>query len=110
MEALEGGARTVATPSGLSAITTAIFSVCSAGDHLLMTDSCYGPTRLFCDRTLKRFGVETTYYGPLIGAGIAALFRPNPRAVYCESPGSLTFEVQDIPAIAKEAHARGASV
>jgi cysteine-S-conjugate beta-lyase len=110
MEALEGGARTVAVPSGLSAITTAIFSVCGAGDHLLMTDSCYGPTRLFCDKTLKRFGIETTYYDPLIGAGIAELFKPNTRAVYCESPGSLTFEVQDVPAIAKEAHAHGASV
>jgi cysteine-S-conjugate beta-lyase len=110
MEALEGGTRTVATPSGLSAITTAIFAVCGTGDHLLMTDSCYGPTRLFCDKTLKRFGIETTYYDPLIGAGIAGLFRPNTRAVYCESPGSLTFEVQDVPAIAKEAHARGASV
>jgi cystathionine beta-lyase len=75
-----------------------------------MVDSCYGPTRYFCDIVLKRFGIETTYYDPLIGDGIAALFRPNTRAVYCESPGSLTFEVQDVPAIAAVAHARGASV
>jgi cystathionine beta-lyase len=110
IELLEGGARCVAVPSGLNAIATAILSVCSAGDHLLMTDSCYGPTRLFCDKTLKRFGVETTYYDPLIGDGIAALIRDNTRAIYCESPGSLTFEIQDIPAISKAAHARGVSV
>ncbi len=110
IEQLEGGARCVALPSGLNAIATAILSVCSAGDHLLMTDSCYGPTRLFCDKTLKRFGVETTYYDPLIGDGIAALIRDNTRAIYCESPGSLTFEIQDIPAISKAAHARGVSV
>jgi cystathionine beta-lyase len=110
IEQLEGGARTVAVPSGLNAIATAILSVCGVGDHLLMADSCYGPTRHFCDKTLKRFGVETTYYDPLIGAGIAELFRPNTRAIYCESPGSLTFEIQDVPAIAAAAHARGASV
>jgi len=110
IEALEGGARCVAVPSGLNAIATAILAVCGAGDHLLMTDSCYGPTRLFCDKTLKRFGVETQYYDPLIGGGIAGLFRPNTRAVYCESPGSLTFEIQDIPAIAAAAHARDISV
>ncbi|MDE2135026.1 MAG: cystathionine beta-lyase [Alphaproteobacteria bacterium] len=110
VSALEGAARTVSLPSGLSAITVAIMSVCRAGDHLLMVDSCYGPTRLFCDGVLKRFGVETTYYDPLIGDGVAALFRPNTRAVYCESPGSLTFEVQDVPVIAAAAHARNASV
>jgi cystathionine beta-lyase len=110
IEQLEGGARCVALPSGLNAIATAILSVCGAGDHLLMTDSCYGPTRIFCDKTLKRFGVETTYYDPLIGDGIAAQIRDNTRAIYCESPGSLTFEIQDIPAISKAAHARGVSV
>lgn len=110
ISALEGAARTVSVPSGLNAITTAILSVCRAGDHLLMADSCYGPTRHFCDTVLKRFGMETSYYDPLIGDGIAALFRPNTRAVYCESPGSLTFEVQDVPAIAAVAHARNASV
>jgi len=108
--ALEGGARTVVCSSGLNAIALAILSVCSAGDHLLMVDSCYAPTRIFCDKTLSRFGVETTYYDPLIGSGIEALFRPNTKAVFCESPGSLTFEVQDIPAIAAVAHTRGASV
>lgn len=108
--ALEGGAKTFVCPSGLGAITFAILSTCSAGDHLLMVDSCYGPVRSFCDRTLKRYGIETTYYEPLIGAGIAELMRPNTRAAFCESPGSLTFEIQDVPAIAKAAHAKGATV
>jgi len=105
MNALEGAARTVSVPSGLSAVTTAILSVCGAGDHLLMVDSCYEPTRHFCDRTLTRFGVQTSYYAP--GEDIAPLLRPNTRAVFCESPGSLTFEIQDIPAIAAAAHAHG---
>jgi cysteine-S-conjugate beta-lyase len=105
---LEGGAQVVLVPSGLNAVATAILSAVSAGDHLLVTDSVYGPTRLFCDTTLKRFGVETTYYAPT--ADIAPLLRPNTKAVFCESPGSLTFEVQDIPAIAKAAHGHGASV
>ena len=108
--ALEGGAGTLVCGSGLGAITFAILSVCRAGDHLLMVDTCYGPTRSFCDKMLARLGVETTYYDPCIGGGIGALFRPNTRAVFCESPGSLTFEVQDVPAIAAAAHARGASV
>jgi len=107
---LEGATRTLFVPSGLNAVATAILSVCLSGDHLLMADTCYGPSRAFCDKTLKRFGVETTYYDPLIGAEIERLFRPNTRAVFCESPGSLTFEVQDVPAIARVAHARGASV
>jgi cystathionine beta-lyase len=107
---LEGGARTILFPSGLNAIASAILSVCSAGDHILVVDSCYGPTRNFCDRILKRFGVEATYYDPLIGAGIEPLVRSNTKAVYCESPGTLTFDVQDVPAIAKVAHAHGASV
>jgi cystathionine beta-lyase len=110
MTALEGGAGTVLAPSGLCAITTALLAVLSAGDHLLMTDSVYGPTRAFCDGMLKRLGVETTYYDPLVGGGIAGLMRENTRAVFVESPGSLTFEVQDIPAIAAAAHARGAAV
>jgi cystathionine beta-lyase len=105
---IEGGARSVVCTSGLGAIALALLSTCGAGDHLLMVDSCYEPTRLFCDRTLKRYGVETTYYGP--GASIAELFKSNTRAVFCESPGSLTFEVQDVPAIARAAHERGASV
>jgi len=107
---LEGGARTVLCPSGANAIATAILAVCRAGDHLLMVDSAYNPTRILCDKFLKRFGVETTYYDPEIGAGIEALFKPNTRAVFCESPGSLTFEVQDVPAIARVAHAKGAGV
>ena len=107
---LEGATRTLFVPSGLNAVATAILSVCGAGDHLLVADSCYAPSRAFCDKTLKRFGVETTYYDPLIGGGIESLFRPNTKAVFCESPGSLTFEVQDVPAIARVAHARGASV
>ncbi|MGZ5999300.1 MAG: cystathionine beta-lyase [Rhizomicrobium sp.] len=107
---LEGATRTLFVPSGLNAVATAILSVCGAGDHLLVADSCYAPSRAFCDKTLKRFGVETAYYDPLIGAGIESLFRPNTKAVFCESPGSLTFEVQDVPAIARVAHARGASV
>jgi cysteine-S-conjugate beta-lyase len=108
--ALEGGARSLVCPSGMAAIALAILSVCHAGDHLLVTDSCYGPTRIFCDRMLKRYGVDATYYDPAIGADIAALFRPNTRAVFCESPGSLTFEVQDVPAIARVAHERGAAL
>jgi cystathionine beta-lyase len=107
---LEGGARTIVAPSGLGAIALAIQAVCGAGDHLLMVDSCYHPTRLLCDRTLKRFGIETTYYDPLIAGGIEKLMKPNTRAVFCESPGSLTFEVQDVPAIAAVAHKHGASV
>ena len=110
INALEGAARTVLVPSGLNAVASAMLAVCGAGDHLLVADSCYGPTRIFCDKTLRRFGVEISYYDPLIGAGIEALFKPNTRAVFCESPGSLTFEVQDIPAIARVAHARGAAV
>ena len=108
VSALEGAARTVTVPSGLNANALAILSVCGAGDHLLMVDSAYEPTKIFCDRTLKRLGVETTYYAPT--ADIARLLKPNSKAVFCESPGSLTFEVQDIPAIVKAAHAKGVSV
>jgi cysteine-S-conjugate beta-lyase len=97
-------------PSGLSAISAALLSVVRAGDHVLITDSAYGPTRAFCDQVLTRFGVTTTYYDPLIGGGIAALMQPNTRAVFTEAPGSLSFEMQDIPAIAKAAHAKGALV
>jgi cystathionine beta-lyase len=110
MVAIEGGHRAATFPSGLAAVVAAILACVKAGDHLLVTDSAYGPTRRFCDRTLKRMGVETTYYDPLAGAGIAELMRPNTRAVYLESPGSLTFEVQDFPAIARAAHERGAAV
>ncbi len=106
--ALEGGARAVLVPSGLNACATAILAMVGAGDHLLVADSVYEPTRDFCDKILTRFGVETSYYPP--SADIAPYLKPNTRAVFCESPGSLTFEVQDIPAIASKAHAAGASV
>jgi cystathionine beta-lyase len=105
---LDGATGVVLCPSGLSAISTALMSVLSAGDHLLVTDSAYGPGRHFCDSVLKRYGIETTYYDPLIGAGISALMRPNTRAVLTEAPGSQTFEMQDIPAIAAAARAHGA--
>ena len=107
---LEGGHRAATFPSGLAALAAAILATVGRGDHLLVTDSCYGPTRRFCDRTLARFGVETTYYDPLAGAGIEAAMRPNTRAVYLESPGSITFEVQDFPAIAAVARRHGAAV
>jgi cystathionine beta-lyase len=105
-----GAAGTVLVPSGLAAIAVALMSCLKAGDHLLVPDSVYRPTRNFCDTFLKRFGVETTYYDPLIGGDIGALFRPNTRAIFTEAPGSLSFEMQDIPAIAAVAHARDAVV
>jgi cystathionine beta-lyase len=97
-------------PSGLAAISTTLLAVLKAGDHILVCDNIYRPTRNFCQGVLARYGVETTYFDPLIGAGIAALFKPNTRAVFCESPGSLTFEVQDVSAIAGVAHTHGAAV
>ncbi|WP_374633814.1 cystathionine beta-lyase [Ferrovibrio sp.] len=107
---LEGGYRAISFPSGAAACTGAILAATKAGDHLLMVDTVYGPTRQFCDTVLKRFGVETTYYPPTIGAGIRDLLRPNTTAVFTESPGSLSFEVQDIPLIAEIAHSHGALV
>ncbi len=107
---LAGAAGTVLTPSGLAAITVALMSVLGAGDHLLVTDSAYFPTRRFCDGTLKRFGVETTYYDPKLGGDIAELFRPNTRAVLVEAPGSQSFEMQDIPAIAGACRPRDIAV
>ncbi|HYH40088.1 MAG TPA: cystathionine beta-lyase [Azospirillum sp.] len=108
--AIEGGYRAVTAASGLAAIATALSAFTKAGDHVLMTDSAYGPTRRFCTDVLTRYGVEVEYYDPLIGAGISALIRPDTSVVYLESPGSLTFEVQDVPAIAKAAKAAGATV
>lgn len=105
LAALEGGYECRLAPSGLAAITTALLAYLEAGDHLLMVDSVYGPTRAFCDGMLKRLGIETTYYDPLIGGGISALMQPNTKVVFTESPGSVTFEIQDIPAIASAAHA-----
>jgi cysteine-S-conjugate beta-lyase len=97
-------------PSGLAAITTALLAVAGSGDHVLVTDSVYRPTRNFCDGIFTRLGVTTTYYDPLIGAGIEGLFKPNTKAVFVEAPGSQSFEMQDIPAIAEVAHAKGAAV
>ena len=102
---LTGAAGTVLVPSGLAAISIALMCCLKSGDHLLVPDSVYRPTRNFCDSVLKRFGVETTYYDPLLGADIAREFKSNTRAVFTEAPGSLTFEMQDIPAIAQAAHA-----
>ncbi len=110
IDAIEGSAGTVAVPSGLAAVVLPLTAYLSAGDHALITDSVYGPTRKFADTMLRRFGVEVDYYDPLIGAGISALIKPNTRLVFTESPASNTFEVQDIPAIAAAAHAAGAVV
>ena len=107
---IEGGYRAATYPSGLAAIAGALLAVVKSGDHVLMTDSSYGPGRQFCETFLQRMGVETTFYDPLIGAGIAELIRPNTTAIYTESPGSHTFEIQDTPAIAAAAHANGAVV
>jgi cystathionine beta-lyase len=107
---LEGAAGTVLSPSGLAAISTALLSCLSAGDHLLMVDCAYYPSRHLTETVLKRFGVETTFFDPAIGAGIRDLFQPRTRAVYLEVPGSLTFEMQDLPAIAAAAHEGGATV
>jgi cysteine-S-conjugate beta-lyase len=105
---LSGAAGTVLVPSGLAAVIVALMTALSAGDHLLVTDSVYEPSRAFADKALRRFGIETSYYDPTIGAGIDALIRPNTKAVLAESPGSQTLEVQDIPAIAEVTHSRGA--
>ena len=112
LRALEGPdcAGVALLPSGLAAISTALLAVLKAGDHLLVTDSVYQPTRKFCDGMLKRYGVTATYYDPLIGGAVAALIQPNTRAVFVEAPGSLSFEIQDVPAIAAAAHAKGAVV
>jgi len=107
---MEGGHAAVALPSGLAAIAVALWAFLKTGDHLLVPDPVYAPTRAFCDRRLQPNGIEVEYYDPLVGAGIAKLIRPNTRAVFCEAPGSLTFEMQDIPAIAAVAHARGIPV
>jgi cystathionine beta-lyase len=105
---LEGGYKTLVTSSGLSMITTAIAAFLKEGDHILVADPVYGPTRAFCDSVLARFGVETTYYDPLLGADIEGLMRENTRLIFMESPGSHTFEVQDVPAIVRVARERGA--
>jgi len=105
--ALEGGYRAVSVSSGLCALTATLLALVKAGEHVLVSDSVYAPLRTFCDDVLARLGVETTYFDPLIGGDIATLMRKNTRLVCAESPGSLTFEVQDIPAIAAAAHGAG---
>jgi cystathionine beta-lyase len=106
----EGCAGVALLPSGLAAISAALLAVCRSGDHILVTDSVYRPTRNFCNGVFARFGVETSYYDPLIGADIAKLFKPNTRVVFVEAPGSQSFEIQDVPAIARAAHDKGAIV
>jgi cysteine-S-conjugate beta-lyase len=107
---ISGAADTVLAPSGLAACCLALLTALSSGDHVLVTDSAYGPTRSFCEHFLARMRIETTFYDPLAGANIEALFKPTTKAVLVEAPGSQTFEIQDIPAIAEVAHARDACV
>jgi cysteine-S-conjugate beta-lyase len=107
---LEGAAGTVIAPSGLSAVSTALLSAVSAGDELLVTDSAYEPTRTFASEGLGRFGITTRFYDPRVGAGVAELFTEKTKAIFVESPGSLTFEMQDLGAIAAAAHARDITV
>jgi cysteine-S-conjugate beta-lyase len=107
---LEGGYNCKVAPSGQAAISVALLSFLSPGDHLLMTDSVYGPVRELCGTVLQRFGVQTTYYDPLIGEKLRTLMKPNTKVVYLESPGSQTMEIQDVPLLAKIAHEAGALV
>lgn len=107
---LEGGYKTFVYPSGVSACVTAIMAFASAGDHVLIPDNVYGPVRQIAGTLFKRFGIVVEFYDPLLGAAIDALFRPQTRMVYTEAPGSMTFEMQDIPAIADVAHRHGAIV
>jgi cystathionine beta-lyase len=108
MAALDGGFKSLLAPSGLAAITTTFLSTLNAGDHLLVTDGCYSPTRTFCNNVLKRFGVEVTYYDPTIGDGIRAVLQENTKVVFLESPSSQTFEIQDTRAITTAAKEVGA--
>ena len=110
MAALDGSHRGLIYPSGIAAIASAMMAYVASGDHVLIPDNVYGPCRRFCDGVLSRFNVTTTYYDPIMGAGIADVMQERTRVVYVESPGSLTFEMQDVPAIAEAAHARGATV
>src|SRR5512147_487574 len=107
---LEGGDQTIVTAGGQGAIALVNLALLKAGDHVLIPENIYGPHRKLVYSVLRRFGVEATYYDPLIGAAIAELIRDTTKLVWCESPGSLTMEVQDVPAIAKAAHDRGALV
>ena len=110
MAELEGGDWSIACGSGKAAIATVMMAFLKAGDHVLITDSAYQPTRNLARGLLKQYGVETTFYDPAIGGGIADLMQDNTKVVYTESPGSITFEIQDLPAIAEAAHAKGAVV
>ncbi|HZD33485.1 MAG TPA: PLP-dependent transferase, partial [Candidatus Angelobacter sp.] len=107
---LEGGFHTLITPGGQCAVSTIHLAFLNAGDHILVPESIYGPNRKLTRFVLRRFGVETTFYPPGIGGEIKSLFQPNTRMVWCESPGSITMEVQDVPGIAVAAHAHGALV
>ncbi|NLS06836.1 cystathionine beta-lyase [Rhizobium sp. P32RR-XVIII] len=107
---LEGAAGTILVPSGLAAVTVPLLGFLASGDHALIVDSVYQPTRHFCDTMLTRLGVEVEYYDPAIGVGIEQLFKPNTKLVHLEAPGSNTFEMQDVPAIAAIAHKHGAIV
>jgi cysteine-S-conjugate beta-lyase len=110
VDALEGSAGTIVVPSGLASVFVPLLAFLAAGDHALIVDSVYAPTRHFANNVLKRYGVEVDFYDPLVGAGISALLKPNTKVVFTESPGSNTFEIQDIPAIARAAKAVGAVV
>lgn len=110
MTELEGGAGCALYPSGTAAITNAILSFVETGDHILMVDTAYEPTRDFCDKVLTKLGIETTYYDPLIGEKITELIKDNTKVLFLESPGSLTMEVQDVPKLAKIAHEHGCVV
>ena len=101
---LEGGVGTALYPSGSAAISASLMSFLKAGDHLLMVDSAYEPTRSLCEGLLAGFGIETTYYDPLIGAGIIDLIQSNTKVLFLESPGSITMEVQDVPTLSRIAH------
>jgi cystathionine beta-lyase len=105
---LEKGYRTIVTPSGQAAISLIHLALLKSGDHVLLPESVYAPNRKCANDLLRHFGVEVAYYPPEAGAGIASTFRPNTRLVWCESPGSITMEVQDVPAIAEAAHRHGA--
>ncbi|MDN3609725.1 cystathionine beta-lyase [Vibrio ostreicida] len=104
MVEIEGGTGCALYPCGTAAISNAILSFVETGDHLLMVDTCYEPTRDFCDKILRKMGVETTYYDPVIGDGIRNLIQPNTKILFLESPGSITMEIQDVPTLARIAH------
>lgn len=110
MTELEGSYGCIVLPSGLAAVAMAILAFVKSGDHVLMVDSAYEPSRVFCDNVLSGLGVDVTYYDPMLAVGIEGLIKPNTRIIYLESPGSLTFEVQDVPALVRAAHEKGLKV